>query len=116
MTWLVRTIIVLMRKTDLELGLFYGLSTLVFSLLNTYPNPFNPELNIDVSIENSGLLNVSVYNINGQHIETIYNDFASADNVYNLKWNASSNISSGMYIIQVVAPESTFSSIVNLLK
>ena len=89
---------------------------LVFSLLNTYPNPFNPELNIDVSIENSGLLNVSVYNINGQHIETIYNDFASADNVYNLKWNASSNISSGMYIIQVVAPESTFSSIVNLLK
>ena len=35
--------------------------------------------------------------------------------LYNLKWNASSNISSGMYIIKVVAPESTFSSIVNLL-
>ena len=48
-----------------------------FKLYNNHPNPFNPELNIDVSIENSGLLNVSVYNINGQHIETIYNDFAS---------------------------------------
>lgn len=89
---------------------------LAFSLLNTYPNPFNPELNIDVSIENTGLLNISIYNLNGQHIETIYNDFASADKVYNFKWNTSANISSGMYIVKVNAPESTFSSIVNLLK
>jgi hypothetical protein len=84
--------------------------------LHTYPNPFNPELNIDVAIENAGQLDVSVYNLNGQHIQTIYNDMAVANNVYHLKWNASSNISSGIYIIQINAPNATYSSIVNLLK
>ena len=89
---------------------------ITFSLLHTYPNPFNPELNIDVSIENAGQLDVSVYNLNGQHIQTIYNDMAVANNLYHLKWNASSNISSGIYIIQVNGPNITYSSIVNLLK
>lgn len=87
-----------------------------FSLLNTYPNPFNPELNIDVAIENSGQLDVSIYNLNGQHIQTIYNDVAVANNVYHLKWNASANMSSGMYIIQVNTPNAQYSRIVNLLK
>lgn len=89
---------------------------ITFSLLHTYPNPFNPALNIDVAIENAGQLDVSVYNLNGQHIQTIYNDMAVANNVYHLKWNASSNISSGIYIIQITAPNATYSSIVNLLK
>ena len=85
-------------------------------MLNTYPNPFNPELNIDVAIENSGQLDVSIYNLNGQHIQTIYNDVAVANNVYHLKWNASANVSSGIYIVQVNAPNAQYSSIVNLLK
>jgi len=89
---------------------------ITFSLLQTYPNPFNPELNIDVAIENTGQLDVSVYNLNGQHIQTIYNDMAVANNLYHLKWNASSNVSSGIYIVQVNAPNATYSSIVNLLK
>ena len=89
---------------------------ITFSLLHTYPNPFNPELNIDVAIENSGQLEVSVYNLNGQHIETIYNDMAVENNVYHLKWNASSNVSSGIYIVQVNAPNTQYASIVNLLK
>ena len=89
---------------------------ITFSLLNTYPNPFNPELNIDVAIENSGQLDVSIYNLNGQHVQTIYNDVAVANNVYHLKWNASANVSSGIYIVQVNAPNAQYSSIVNLLK
>jgi len=88
---------------------------ITFSLLKTYPNPFNPELNIDVAIENSGQLDVSIYNVNGQHIQTIYNDAAVAHNVYNLKWNASA-MSSGIYIVQVDTPTGKYSNIVNLLK
>jgi len=87
-----------------------------FSVLETYPNPFNPDLNIDISIENSGLLNVSIYNLNGQLIETIYNEYAHANQMYNLKWTPSDNISSGMYIVKALAPNNQFSSLVNLLK
>jgi hypothetical protein len=87
-----------------------------FSLLRTYPNPFNPELNIDVAIEQSGQLDVSVYNLNGQLIHNLYNNMAISNNIYRLKWNASSNISSGIYVIKVSAPDAQYSSIVNLLK
>ena len=89
---------------------------ITFSILETYPNPFNPDLNIDIVIENSGLLNVAIYNLNGQLIETIYNEYAHANQLYNLKWNAASNVSSGIYIVKAVAPNNQFSSIVNLLK
>ena len=91
-------------------------NNITFSLLETYPNPFNPELNIDITIENSGILDVSIYNLNGQIIENIYNDYAHANQMYNLKWNASSNISSGIYVVKAITPNNQFSSIVNLLK
>lgn len=91
-------------------------NNITFSLLETYPNPFNPELNIDIIIEKSGILDVSIYNLNGQIIENIYNDYAQANQMYNLKWNASSNLSSGIYIVKAITPNNQFSSIVNLLK
>ena len=91
-------------------------NNVTFSILETYPNPFNPELNIDITIENSGMLDVSIYNLNGQIIENIYNDYANANQMYSLKWNASSNLSSGIYIVKAMTPNSQFSSIVNLLK
>ena len=91
-------------------------NNITFSLLETYPNPFNPELNIDIIIEKSGILDVSIYNLNGQIIENIYNDYAQANQMYNLKWNASSNLSSGIYIVKAITPNNQFTSIVNLLK
>ena len=91
-------------------------NNITFALLETYPNPFNPELNIDIIIEKSGILDVSIYNLNGQIIENIYNDYAQANQMYNLKWNASSNLSSGIYIVKAITPNNQFSSIVNLLK
>jgi len=86
-----------------------------FTLFNTYPNPFNPELNIDISIEQIGNLTVSIFNLNGQHIHTVYNEMASPNKLYNLKWDAS-HMSSGVYIVKVDAPDMQYSKIVNLLK
>ena len=88
---------------------------LSFSLFEAYPNPFNPELNIDIAIENSGNMNVSAYNLNGQLIETIYNGYISANKLYKLQWDAS-YLSSGIYIIKVDATNTKYSRIVNLLK
>ena len=88
---------------------------IAFSLFETYPNPFNPELNIDVAIEAPGNLNISIYNLTGQHIHTIYNDRAVTNKVYNFKWNAS-NVSSGIYIVQIQNENLQYSKVVNLLK
>ena len=73
-------------------------------------------INIDVNIEEFGILDVSIYNLNGQLVETIYNDYVQANQLYNLKWNPGSNMSSGIYIVKAHAPNNQFTSIVNLLK
>ena len=95
--------------------LFNNETNVTFSLLHTYPNPFNPELNIDVAIEQMDVMDVSIYNLNGQHITTIYNGMGFKNQIYNLKWNAT-NVSSGIYIVRVKTSGAQYSNIVNLLK
>ena len=88
---------------------------IIFSLFNAYPNPFNPKLSIDIIIPEAGLMNVSAYNLNGQHIETLYNEFASSNTLYDLVWDAS-KLSSGLYIIKVESVDFKYSRVVSLLK
>ena len=63
----------------------------------------------------AGGTNVSAYNLNGQHIETIYSGFAASNTVYNVNWDAS-KLSSGLYIIKVDATDFKYSKVVSLLK
>ena len=72
-------------------------------------------LNIKIVTPENGMMNVSAYNLNGQHIETIYSGFASSNPVYNVIWDAS-KLSSGLYIIKVDATEFKYSKVVSLLK
>ena len=88
---------------------------LIFNLFETYPNPFNPELNINVNIEQNSQVNILVYNLNGQLVKNIYKGMLYANQTNHFKWNAS-NVSSGIYIIKINANNFTQSKIVNLLK
>ena len=88
---------------------------LTFNLFETYPNPFNPELNINLNIEQNDHIQILVYNINGQLIQTIYNGFINGNQLYNFTWDAS-NFSSGIYIIKIDSEYLTQSKLVNLLK
>ena len=88
---------------------------LTFNLFETFPNPFNPELNINLNIEQNDYVNIMFYNVNGQLIQTLYSGMLIANNVYHFTWYAS-NFSSGVYIIKVDSDSFTQSRIVNLLK
>lgn len=44
-------------------------------LLQNYPNPFNPTTTIEYTISSSGKVALSVYNILGQHIRTLIQDY-----------------------------------------
>ena len=96
-------------------SLFNEEQEIIFSLFETYPNPFNPQLNIKIVTPENGMMNVSAYNLNGQHIETIYSGFAASNTVYNVNWDAS-KLSSGLYIIKVDATDFKYSKVVSLLK
>lgn len=73
----------------------------IFGLLNAYPNPFNPSVNISYSLENEAQTELSVYDINGNLIETLIKDMISAG-THNLLWQPM-NIGTGMYIVRLNA-------------
>jgi len=66
-----------------------------FNLSQNYPNPFNPVTRIDYEISKAGTISLSVYDINGKLVSTIFNGFRDAG-YYSTLFNAS-NLSSGVY-------------------
>jgi len=68
-------------------------------LHQNYPNPFNPETTINYQLKKSGFVELKIYNIKGQLVQTLVKDEQSAGN-HSIVWNAK-EISSGQYFYQI---------------
>ena len=64
-----------------------------------YPNPFNPSTQIDYILSNSGLVDIAIYDIYGNIINHISNDYKTSGH-HSFKWNPE-NLSSGVYFINI---------------
>jgi hypothetical protein len=73
----------------------------VYSLSQNYPNPFNPTTNIRFAVPEAGLVTMKVYNLLGQEVTTLVNEYKNAG-TYNVDFNAV-NLSSGVYFYQINA-------------
>lgn len=69
------------------------------SLNQNYPNPFNPITTISFQLKESGVVNLSIYNIKGQIVKTLVNNQLSAGE-YTIIWNGENN-SSGIYFYKM---------------
>jgi hypothetical protein len=85
-----------------------------YNLYRSYPNPFNPITTLEFDVANSGIVNFTVYNINGQIVESISPKFYTPGN-YRINWEAQ-DISSGIYFIQMKTESSAHLQKVMLLK
>jgi len=74
-----------------------------YSLSQNYPNPFNPSTNIKYSVPQPSQVQIKVYDVLGNEIETLVNEEKPAG-TYELTWNAA-NLSSGIYFYQLKAGE-----------
>lgn len=72
-----------------------------FTLLQNYPNPFNPITKIEYSIPHSSDVNIKVFNILGNEIITLVDEFKVAGE-YELTFNAD-NLPSGVYFYRMVS-------------
>ena len=68
-----------------------------FVLEQAFPNPFNPDVNIPFSLLSMSNVKIDIFDINGNLIQNITNDFYSAGN-HLVVWNAKS-YSSGQYLV-----------------
>jgi len=70
-----------------------------FKLHQNYPNPFNPVTTIKYSLFKAGIVNVTVYDINGKKIKSLVNKYQNAGN-YKINF-AASGLSSGIYFYKL---------------
>ena len=70
-----------------------------YSLYQNYPNPFNPTTNIKFAITKAGMVNMTVYDVNGRKVEELVNSSYNTG-TYEVNWNAS-KYSSGVYFYTI---------------
>jgi flagellar hook assembly protein FlgD len=85
-----------------------------FNLLANYPNPFNPSTTISYGVDMDAIVNVSIYNVYGQLVETLVNEYKNAG-IHTIVWNAE-NHANGMYILKLNSPYTSEVKKITLLK
>ncbi len=68
-------------------------------LHSPFPNPFNSTTTINYSLPTPQRVIVSIFDISGRLIETLYNDYQTVGN-HSLLWNIQ-NFDSGVYVLRV---------------
>jgi hypothetical protein len=72
-----------------------------YSLAQNYPNPFNPSTSIAFSLEEAGLVNITVYDVTGRLVATLVNGVHEAGS-HSVEFNAA-GLPSGIYMYRMVA-------------
>ncbi len=79
-----------------------------FGLSQNYPNPFNPATTIEYSLPGRSRVNLSVYNVMGQLVQTLINGEQSAGS-YKIEWDGTamsgSRAATGVYFYRLQAGE-----------
>ncbi|MCH7963445.1 MAG: exo-alpha-sialidase [Bacteroidetes bacterium] len=70
-----------------------------YILYQNYPNPFNPVTTIRYEIPEDGMVTIKIYDILGQEVKTVLNEFKQATR-YEVDFNAS-GLASGVYIYRM---------------
>ena len=72
-----------------------------FILYQNYPNPFNPKTNIGFRIAANGFVSLKVYDVLGNDLATLVNDYKQAGE-YSVVFDAT-GLTSSVYIYQLIA-------------
>ena len=70
-----------------------------YGLTKIYPNPFNPSTEIEFVLSNDAHVMLSVYDVNGRQVDTIFEGFQTSG-LHSYRWNAS-QVPSGVYYVKL---------------
>ncbi len=85
-----------------------------FAVAQNSPNPFNPTTTINFTIPEAGLVNVDVFNVAGQKVQTLVNNTMEAGN-HTVTFDGA-NLAAGVYFYTVKAGEFSKTMKMTLLK
>jgi hypothetical protein len=83
-------------------------------LINAYPNPFNPVTTLEYTLQETGMANLSIYNMQGQLVETLVEGLTAAG-PQSVQFEAN-NLSSGIYFARLQSDQGVKTSRLVLMK
>ena len=83
--------------------------------LSNYPNPFNPNTNIEINMINLENVDLNIYDINGRLIEQLIVNQPLQKGTHNLFFNAQ-NLNSGVYILKMRTDSHEIVKMIHLVK
>ena len=91
----------------------------VTALMGNYPNPFNPETVIRFSVAVESVVLIDIYNIRGQKVRTLLNDFVNRGE-HSVVWNGRDDtghaVGSGVYFYRMITKDDVFMRRMVLMK
>lgn len=97
----------------------YSAVPAVTELQSNYPNPFNPATRINFSLKEGGNVNIEVYNVKGQKVKTLLNQYMEASR-HELIWNGTDDnnnpVASGIYFYRMETKDYTKTRKMMMLK
>ena len=96
-----------------------GIDRKSFDLSPNYPNPFNPKTTIRFSIDEPSQVSLKIYNIRGQLIKTLIDDFRESGR-HKIIWDGTNSrnqpVASGLYFFQFNSGDQVITKKMLLLK
>jgi hypothetical protein len=68
--------------------------------INAYPNPFSNHITLTFKVTKSGLANLSIYDMNGKLVSTLFNKKAEKDILYTTNFNAT-KLAASVYLCRL---------------
>ena len=85
-----------------------------FRINKIYPNPFNPQTNIEYSNDRMEKVSIKIYNLKGEHVETLVDSHISVGQ-HQASWNGA-NHSTGIYFVRLSSGNKITTKKIILLK
>jgi len=99
--------------TNIMTDISYG-QPKVTTMINNYPNPFNPSTMIQFSLAKPSMMELKVYNSRGEIVKTLIKGLCNAGN-QQVQFDGSS-LASGVYYYRLTTPEQSMSGKMMLIK
>ena len=92
----------------------------VFELSQNFPNPFNPNTQIEFVLGKDELISLNIFDIKGRLINSLINNVNYPAGYHNLAWDGKNTIGkkvpSGMYIYKLMSENQTIMRKMVLMK
>ena len=91
-----------------------------FTINETYPNPFNPFINISFGVDKMREVSLHIYDIRGKRVKTFFDRKNFNNGLFNYKWDGKSDagkkVSNGVYLIRLFTDKKAMNRKITFLK